>query len=139
MSYLPHQTVARQLPVHLAAAPGAVSNGYPPYGVHEFPSASGRLPVHRTDVGALLLADAFGAASCVSVRDTEAMAPLEGRERVSADELAGTKGDLPLDRLALERLTRTKHVREIRIVDGTGRGQLTAALTGNPAGTTVEA
>src|SRR5690349_3578033 len=59
VSYVPHGTVARRLAGHLAAAPAVVSNGYPPYGSHEFPAVVGKLPVHRTDAGAVLLADAF--------------------------------------------------------------------------------
>lgn len=130
VSYLPRETVARQLPVHLAAANAAVSTGYPPYGVHEFPSATGRLPVHRTDVGALLLADAFGARSLTYVRDTEALAPLAGGD-TDAATLTAVDGPLPLDRLVLDRLPRAKHVRELRLVDGTVRGELTSALSGS--------
>jgi molybdenum storage protein len=136
VSYLPHETVANQLPVHLAAANAAVSNGYPPYGVHEFPSPSGRLPVHRTDTGALLLADAYGAARVVYVRDAAALAGLP--DEVSAKELLARDGDLPIDRLALERLQLAQHVRALTLVDGTVRGGLTGALEGR-GGVTVTA
>lgn len=135
VSYLPRETVASRLAGHLAAAPAAVSSGYAPYGVHEFPPSAGRLPVHRTDSGALLLADAVGAARLVYVRDTEGLAGLEGP--VPAAELAGREGDVPIDRVALELLARTKHVRELTLVDGTARGALTAALSGRPAGVVV--
>lgn len=137
VSYLARETVARQLPVHLAAAPAAVSCGYPPYGVHEFPPTAGRLPVHRTDAGSLLLADAFGAARVVYVRDTNALAPLAGRDTVNAAELAKTSSDLPIDRVALDLLARTKHIQEVRIVDGTARGALTDALSDKPTGITI--
>ena len=136
VSYLPHETVAGQLPVHLAAANAAVSNGYPPYGVHEFPTPSGRLPVHRTDTGALLLADAFGAARLVYVRDTAALAGLP--EQLSARELLARDGDLPVDRLALERLRLATHIRSITLVDGSSRGELPGALAGK-AGVVVTA
>jgi molybdenum storage protein len=125
VSYLPHGTVARQLPVHLAAAPAAVSTGYPPYGVHEFPAAGGgRLPVHRTDAGALLLADAFGARSLTYLRDTEALVGVEGASLTVADA-ADHDGPLPLDRVVLDLLPRAKHVRSLAVVDGTVRGRLT--------------
>ena len=61
VSYLPHGGVAHQLAVHLAAARAVVSNAFPPYGLHEFPPAVGKIPVHRSDAGAFLLADAYGA------------------------------------------------------------------------------
>ncbi len=137
VSYLARETVARQLPVHLAAAPAAVSCGYPPYGVHEFPPTAGRLPVHRTDAGSLLLADAFGAARVVYVRDTDALAPVAGRDTVNAAELAETSSDLPIDRVALDLLARTKHIQEVRIIDGTARGALTDALSDKPTGITI--
>lgn len=136
VSYLPHDTVAGQLPTHLAAANAAVSNGYPPYGVHEFPRAAGRLPSHRTDTGALLLADAFGAARLTYVRDTATLAGLPGE--LPATELLTRDGAVPVDRLALERLALARHVRSMTLVDGTTPGALTAALAGK-AGITVTA
>jgi molybdenum storage protein len=138
VSYLPHGTVARQLPVHLAAAPAAVSTGYPPYGVHEFPTTGGRLPVHRTDAGALLLADAFGARSLTYVRDTETLAGFEGAALTVADA-ADRDGALPLDRVVLDLLPRAKHVRSLAVVDGSVRGRIADALGGRPSGLTLRA
>ena len=139
VSYLPHGTVARQLPVHLAAAPAAVSTGYPPYGVHEFPAAGGgRLPVHRTDAGALLLADAFGARSLTYLRDTGSLAGVEGATSTVADA-ATHDGPLPLDRVVLDLLPRAKHVRSLAVVDGTVRGRLTDALAGRGSHFTLRA
>ena len=104
--------------------------------MHEFPTGAGRLPVHRTDTGALLLADAFGAARLVYVRDAAALEGLP--DHVSAKEMLTRDGDLPVDRLALERLGLARHVREVTLVDGTSHGRLTAALDGK-AGITVTA
>ena len=139
VSYLPHGSVAGQLAVHLAAAPAVVSNGYPPYGVHEFTPAVGKLPVHRTDAGAFLLADALGARSVTYVRDAEALTRFTGAERVSAKELRAGEGDLPLDRVVGELLERAKHVHEVRVLDGTTPGQITAAMAGESAGVVVHA
>jgi molybdenum storage protein len=138
VSYLPHGTVARQLPVHLAAAPAAVSTGYPPYGVHEFPTGGGRLPVHRTDAGALLLADAFGARSLTYVRDTESLAGFEGAT-LTVRDAAERDGPLPVDRVVLDLLPRAKHVRSLAVVDGTVRGRITEARAGRPGGLTLRA
>ena len=111
-----------------------MSNGYPPYGVHEFPTPAGRLPVHRTDTGALLLADALGAAGLVYVRDTATLAGLpEAPATTTAGELLARDGALPVDRLALERLALARHVRSLVLVDGTTPGELTAALDGKGA------
>ena len=67
VSYVEHGVVADQLAVHLAATQGVVSAAYPPYNAHEFPPPAGRLPMHRGDTGALLIADALGARILVIV------------------------------------------------------------------------
>ncbi|GAA4847428.1 hypothetical protein GCM10023201_44020 [Actinomycetospora corticicola] len=139
VSYLPHGAVAGQLSVHLAAAPAVVSNGYPPYGVHEFTSQQTKLPRHRADAGSLLLADALGARSVTYVRDADALSRFAGADRVAAKELRTTDADLPLDRIVGELLEHAKHVREVRVVDGTTPGQIGSAMAGEPAGVTVHA
>lgn len=141
VAYLGHETVGTQLPVHLAAVNAMVTNGFPPYGVHEFPPAAGKIPPHRTDAGALLLADAYGARSLTYVRDVDGIT--EGDTvlpTTTAAELLAVEGrTLPVDRVALELLGRAKHVREFRVVDGTVPGTLTRALAGEQVGTVVTA
>ncbi|RZT86039.1 molybdenum storage protein [Pseudonocardia sediminis] len=148
VSYLGHDTVAHQLPVHLAASNAAVTNGFPPFGVHEFPPAVGKIPPHRTDAGALLLADAYGAESLTYVRDVDGIldgdpaaggSPAVIRNAKAGELLADPARPLPIDRLALELLGRAKHVREIQIVNGTTRGAITKALAGEHVGTIVTA
>src|SRR3954454_6550137 len=61
VSYLPHTTVGHQLAAPkpaapLAATPAPVSTGFPPYELFESPPAVGRIPPHRTDSGAYLIA-----------------------------------------------------------------------------------
>src|ERR1700754_2088664 len=68
-SYVEHPTVANQLAIHLSAAPAVVSSAFPPYHHHEFPNS--RIPLHRADTGAFLLADALGAAGLTIVEDVE--------------------------------------------------------------------
>ncbi|MFC4944069.1 molybdenum storage protein subunit alpha [Pseudonocardia sp. GCM10023141] len=141
VSYLSHATVAHQLATHLAASPAAVSNGFPPYGLHEFPPAVGKLPVHRSDSGAFLLADAYGAARLVYVKDVDGV--LDGDDlvpRISASELQALgPAASPVDPIVLELIGRAKHLREIRIVNGLVPGSITKALAGEQVGTLVVA
>ncbi len=141
VAYLGHETVGTQLSVHLAASPAAVTNGFPPYGVHEFPPAVGKIPPHRTDAGALLLADAYGARSLTYVRDVDGILDGDRLERTAtvSELLADEKRSLPVDRVALELLGRAKHVRQLQIVNGTTPGTLTSALKGEHVGTIVTA
>lgn len=138
VSYLPHSTVARQLAVHLAASPAVVSNGYPPYGLYEFPPQLGKIPPHQADVGAFLLADAFGAARTIFVKDVDGVL-VDGRpvERASTADLADR--ELPIDPLVLPLMSRAKHVKRVQVINGRKPGNLTKALNDEPVGTVVEA
>ncbi len=133
VSYLPHGSAAHQLAVHLAAARAVVSNAFPPYGLHEFPPAVGKIPVHRSDAGAFLLADAYGAQRCVYVKDRDL-----GTTTLGAAEVRD-RGDSPVDPLVLDLIATAKHVREIQVVNGLSRGALSDAVNGRPAGTVITA
>jgi molybdenum storage protein len=140
VSYVPHHTAAHQLAVHLAASNAVVSTGYPPYGLYDFPPAVGKLPPHRTDSGALLLADAYGAARVFYVKDVDGITDDTGAvlPRVTAADLAA-RPDQPFDPLALELLADARHVRSVRLLNGHRPGELTRALAGEPAGTLISA
>ncbi|HEY5317415.1 MAG TPA: hypothetical protein VIJ20_05510 [Solirubrobacteraceae bacterium] len=150
VSYLSHTTVAHQLAVHLSASRAVVSNGFAPYGMFEFPPAAGKIPPHRTDAGAFLLADAYGAASTIYIKDVDGVytsdPAVEGGEkpellpRVSAAELLA-KGveTLPIDPIVLELMATAKHVKEIQIISGLTPGNITKALAGEHVGTIIHA
>jgi molybdenum storage protein len=150
VSYLPHTSVGHQLAAHLAASPAAVSNGFPPYELFEFPAEVGKIPPHRTDTGAFLIADAYGAARTIYVKDvdgvftsdpaTAAEGEAELISRAGAGELlAMDLPTLPLDRLVLELMGDAKHVTEIQIVNGLVHGNVTKALRGEHVGTIIHA
>jgi molybdenum storage protein len=148
VSYLPHTSVGHQLAVHLSATPAAVCNGYPPYELFEHPPAVGKLPPHQADTGPLLIADAYGAARMVFVKDVDGVCtsdPATAAEgeaelipRIGAAELlASDIPTLPIDRLVLELMANAKHVREIQIVNGLVPGNVTKALAGEHVGTII--
>jgi len=148
VSYLAHTSVSLQLAAHLAASPAAVSNGYPPYEMFEFPPAVGKIPPHRTDTGAFLIADAFGAERAIYVKDVDGVYtadPANGGDaeflpRVGAGELlAMDLPTLPIDRLVLELMANARHQKEIQIVNGLTPGNITKALAGEHVGTIVYA
>lgn len=150
VSYLSHATIAHQLAVHLAASRAAVSNGYPPYGIYEFPPEVGKIPPHRTDTGAFLLADAYGAARLIYVKDVDGVftsdpaasngSPVELIPRIGAGALLARKLDtLPVDALVLQLMAHAKNQKEIQIVNGLTPGNITKALQGEHVGTLVHA
>jgi molybdenum storage protein len=150
VSYLPHAAIAHQLAVHLSASRAVVSNGFPPYELYEFPPAVGKIPPHRTDAGAFLLADAYGAARVIYIKNVDGVftgdpaaaggnAP-ELIPRVSTTELRARSLDsLPVDALVLELMVHAKHQKEIQIVNGLTQGNITKALRGEHVGTVIHA
>ncbi len=145
VSYIEHPTIASQLAVHLAAARAVVGSAFPPYHHHEFTGS--RIPPHRADTGAFLLADALGAAGLTIVEDVDGVYSSdpqgpEGktaqllRETSSAD-LAKFQGTLPLDRALVEVMTNARHIERVQVVNGLIPGRLTAALRGEHVGTII--
>jgi molybdenum storage protein len=148
VAYLPHTSVAHHLPVFLSAAPAVVANAYPPYHLYEFPPALGRIPPHRSDTGPLLLADAYGAARLIYVDDVDGIFTADPKDNPDAeliprigakDLMARNLKTLPIDRIVLQILGSAKHVKEVQIVNGLKRGNISKALAGEHVGTIVYA
>ena len=148
VSYLSHAAIAHQLAVHLSASRAVVSNGYPPYELYEFPPEVGKIPPHRTDTGAFLLADAYGAARITYVKDVDGVftsdpATSNGSRpelipRIAAAELLARKLDsLPIDPLVLELMAHAKHLNQIQVINGLTAGNITKALHGEHVGTII--
>src|ERR1700722_3247332 len=146
VSYIEHGTIANQLAIHLTAARAVVGSGWPPYHHHEFPGS--RLPPHRADAGAFLLADALGAAGLPIVEDVEGGGGVGSKRaggkkakllrETSAADLAKHKGSLPFDRALLDIMGVARHLERVQIVNGLVPGRLTAALRGEHVGTIIK-
>lgn len=145
VSYVEHPTLANQLAIHLQATRAVVGSAFPPYHHHEFPTS--RIPVHRADVGAFLLADALGAAGLTIVEDVDGVYTSDPnaadgnpalllRETGAAD-LAKLDGPLPFDRALVDVMTTARHLEHVQLVNGLVPGRLTAALRGEHLGTII--
>jgi molybdenum storage protein len=144
VSYIEHPTIASQLAIHLSAARAVVGSAYPPYHHHEFPGS--RIPIHRADVGAFLIADALGAAGLTIVEDVDGVYdadPTDSGKRAqliretSAADLAKQKGTLPFDRTLLDAMATARHLQRVQLINGLVAGRLTAALRGEHVGTII--
>src|SRR5271156_1215322 len=109
VSYLEHPTIANQLAIHLSAARAVVGGAFPPYHHHEFPIS--RIPPHRADAGAFLVADALGAAGLTIVEDVDGVYDADPKDsggkkaKLMRETGAGDHaklGTLPFDRALLE-------------------------------------
>ena len=145
VSYIEHPTIANQLAIHLSAARAVVGSAFPPYHHHEFPIS--RIPHHRADAGAFLLADALGAAGFTIVEDVDGVYTTDPKgpggeqaqflPKTSAADLAKLKGTLPFDRALLEVMATARHIEHVQVVNGLVPGRLTAALRGEHVGTII--
>ena len=145
VSYIEHPTIANQLAIHLSAARAVVGSAFPPYHHHEFPNS--RIPHHRADTGAFLLADALGAAGLTIVEDVDGVYTTDpngpGGEQAqllgetSVADLEKLQGTLPFDRALLEVMATARHIERVQVVNGLVPGRLTAALRGEHVGTII--
>ena len=138
--------MVNQLALHLTATRAVVASAFPPYHNHEFPGA--RLPPHRADVGAFLLADALGAAGLTFVEDVDGIYDVDPNapagdsailmHDTSAAELAKHDGTLPIDRALIDVMANARHIEKVQLVNGLRPGKLTAALRGQHVGTIIK-
>jgi molybdenum storage protein len=145
VSYVEHPTIASQLAVHLAATRALVGSAFPPYHHHEFPVS--RIPTHRADTGAFLLADALGAAGLTIVEDVDGLYTSDPKgpegekaqllRETSVADLSSHQGTLPIDRALVEVMATARHIERVQIVNGLVPGRLTAALRGEHVGTII--
>ena len=123
-----------------------VMHGMPPYDYFAIPPPQGRIPIHRTDVGTLILADLIGARSCIFVKDEKGLYtddPKKNPEaefigRIGAEELMQKdQDDLIIERPCLEILQNSQVVNQIQIINGLEEGNITQALKGEHVGTII--
>lgn len=123
-----------------------VMHGMPPYDYFALPAKGWRIPIHRTDVGTLILADLIGARSCIYVKDEEGLytddpkknSDAEFVPEISASELlAQDFDDLIIERPCLEILQNSEVINSIQIVNGQKEGSITRALKGEHVGTII--
>jgi molybdenum storage protein len=118
----------------------------PPYDYFSIPPERGRIPMHRTDVGTILMADIIGARNCIYVKDEKGLFTDDPKKnpdaefipRISAQELKDMDlDDLVIERPCLDILMNSEVVSEIQIINGMEEGNITRALNGEHVGTII--
>lgn len=135
-----------KLAAYMALGSIPVVHAMPPYGLFERPPALGRIPPHRTDVGAFLLAEVMGAERCVLIKDEQGLYTADPKKdpaarfipEIEVDELLTLDlGDLAVERSMLEILRDARSLREVSIINGLERDNITRALAGDHIGTRI--
>jgi molybdenum storage protein len=137
-----------QLPHYLAERGAVIFFGMPPYSFwHENP-AVGRIPPHRTDTGAYLVSEVFGAKSMIYIKDEEGLYTADPKkdrqaqfiQTISVAELKALDlQDVVVERPVLDMMEHAKNRRSIRVINGLTPGNLTRALAGEDVGTLIHA
>ena len=121
-------------------------NGVPPYDLWEHLPAVGKIPPHRTDTGAYLVAEVFGARRMILLKDVDGVytadpattADAQLIPHIGAGELLARQlPTLPLDRAILPLLGNARLATEVQVVNGLVPGNLTRALDGEHVGTII--
>jgi molybdenum storage protein len=140
-----HEEVLK-LPTYFSQGCIPVMHGMPPYDYYALPSPKWRIPIHRTDVGTLIVADLIGAKSCILVKDEDGLYtdnPKKNKKakfisEISAKELIRRNlDDLIIERPCLEILQNSEVLDKIQIVNGLKKGNITKSLSGKHVGTMI--
>ena len=134
-----------KLPNYYAQGCIPVTHGMPPYDFFALPT-KGHIPMHRTDVGTMLLADLTGARSCIFIKDEKGLYTDDPKKNPKAEFIAEIgartllemdQDDLIVERPCLEILQNSEVIEKISIINGTVPGLITKALNGETVGTTI--
>ncbi|MGB4592913.1 MAG: uridine kinase [Coriobacteriia bacterium] len=140
------QDAIMKLPNYFAQGGVPVTSGMPPYDFFAIPPEKGRIPIHRTDVGTILMADLIGAKSCIYVKDEQGLFTDDPKKdpdaefipKISASELMALHpDDLIIERPCLEILHNSTVLDHVQIINGLEHGNLTRALAGEHVGTII--
>ncbi|HPI92115.1 MAG TPA: uridine kinase [Deltaproteobacteria bacterium] len=141
-----HQDDILKLPTYFSQGCIPVTHGMPPYDYFALPPEKGRLPVHRTDAGTLLIANLIGAKSCIFVKDEDGLYTDNPKTNTKAtfireigvrELLKRDLEDLVVERSCLEILVNSEAIDRIQIVNGLKKGNISKALDGKLVGTVI--
>ncbi|HXO29685.1 MAG TPA: uridylate kinase [Thermoanaerobaculia bacterium] len=143
---IPPEIFGHLLPLFLHSAPGVVFSSVPPYSLWEHPPGVGRIPPHRTDAGAFLLAECFGCKSLTLVKDVDGLYDADPKLDPSArliPEITVTGlrrrglATLPFEPILLDLLANARLLDRFQLVNGRHPERIQAALAGEHVGTIV--
>lgn len=135
-----------KLPTYFAENIIPVMHGMPPYDYFAIRPQTGRIPIHRTDVGLVVLADLIGAQTIVFIKDEKGLYTDDPKKNPDADFIPeiGARDllerdldDLVIERPCLEILQNSEVIDRVQIINGMEPGNITRALAGEHVGTLI--
>jgi len=135
-----------KLPTYFAENIIPVMHGMPPYDYFAIKPEVGRIPIHRTDVGLVILADLIGSKNIIFIKDEEGLYTADPKKdeqaefipKISIDELlAKDQDDLVIERPCLEIIKNSEVIDSVQVINGMVEGNITRALEGEHVGTII--
>jgi molybdenum storage protein len=135
-----------KLPTYFAEKIIPVMHGMPPYDYFAIKPKVGRIPIHRTDVGLVILADLIGSRTVVFIKDENGLYTEDPKKNPEAkfiaeigaqDLLDSGQDDLVIERPCLEIIQNSEVLEKVQVINGMIPGNLTKALNGEHVGTFI--
>ncbi len=135
-----------ELPLYLSTGMLPIMISIPPYHFWEPPPENGPLPMHGSDFGLFIHSEVLGMERIIYVKDEDGLYDKDPKkhddakliERTTLRELlANMPSELIIDRQIFNCWKVARHIKQVQIVNGLKRGQLLAALNGEPVGTVI--
>ncbi len=135
-----------KLPTYFAENIIPVMHGMPPYDYFAIKPKVGRIPIHRTDVGLVILGDLIGSRTILFVKDENGLYTDDPKKNPSAqfipeigaqDLLDLEQDDLVIERPCLEIIQNSEVIEKVQIINGLIEGNITRALNGEHVGTYI--
>jgi molybdenum storage protein len=135
-----------ELPLYLENKMLPIVISMPPYHFWEPPSEDGPLPTHGSDFGLFIHAEVLGMKKIFFVKDEDGLYdrdPKKHRDaklikKITLEKLLeNMPEDLIIDRQLFGAWKNARHVREVHIVNGLKKGELTRAMNGEDVGTVI--
>lgn len=135
-----------KLPTYFAEKIIPVMHGMPPYDYFAIKPKVGRIPLHRTDVGLVILADLIGSNTILFIKDEKGLYTNDPKKDPEADFIAeiGAKDlmesdqdDLVIERPCLDIIQNSEVIDKVQVINGMVPGNITKALNGEHVGTFI--
>lgn len=135
-----------KLPAYFAEKIIPVMHGMPPYDYFAIKPKVGRIPIHRTDVGLVILADLVGSETVLFVKDENGLYTDDPKKNPDAefipeigaqDLLDKDQDDLVIERPCLEIMQNSEVIKKVQVINGMVPGNITKALNGEHVGTFI--
>lgn len=135
-----------KLPTYFAENIIPIMPGMPPYDYFAIKPKVGRIPIHRTDVGLVILADLIGSRTILFIKDENGLYTEDPKKNPDAkfiaeigakDLLDHDQDDLVIERPCLEIMQNSEVIEKIQVINGLVEGNITKALNGEHVGTII--